>query len=122
MGVSRVNVVASYSTSVVSAAAYVGGLIGEKGAGTISNSYWDTGKSGRTVGVGSDDLDFNGSLDPGETPTTGVTGKTTTELRSPTSYEGIYSSWNISIDAGSAADDPWDFGADYNYPVLSCGV
>ena len=119
VGVSRGNIEASYSTSKVTAVAYVGGLIGDKGGGTITNSYWDTGTSGRPVGVGSDDLDFNGSLDPGETPTSGVTGKTTTELRSPTGYTGIYSSWNISIDDDSTVDDPWDFGAGYNYPVLS---
>ncbi len=119
VGVSRVDVVASYSTSAVSAAAYVGGLVGEKGSGTITNSYWDTQTSGRSVGVGSDDLDFNGTLDPGETATSGVTGKTTTEMRSPTGYAGIYSGWNISTDDDSTTDDPWDFGADYNYPVLS---
>ena len=118
VGVSRGDIVASYSTARVSALAYVGGLIGEKGSGTITNSYWDTQTSERSVGVGSDDLDFNGTLDQGETPTSGVTGKTTTDLRSPTSYAGIYSGWNISIDADSTADDPWDFGADYNYPVL----
>ncbi|MCE2465791.1 MAG: fibronectin type III domain-containing protein, partial [Dehalococcoidia bacterium] len=119
VGVSRGNIEASYSTSMVSALAYVGGLIGDKGGGTITNSYWDTETSSLTVGVGSDDLDFNGTLGAGETPTSGVTGKTTTELRSPTGYTGIYSSWNISIDTDSTADDPWDFGADYNYPVLN---
>ena len=119
VGVSRVDVFASYSASEVSAAAYVGGLIGEKGRGTITNSYWDTQTSGRAVGVGSDDLDFNGILDPGETATSGVTGKTTAELRTPNGYAGIYSSWNISIDSDSTNDNPWDFGADYNYPVLS---
>ena len=119
VGVSRGDIVASYSTARVSALAYVGGLIGDRGRGTITNSYWDTQTSGRSVGVGSDDLDFNGTLDPGETPTSGVTGKTTTELRSPIGYTGIYSGWNISIDTDSTADNPWDFGADYNYPVLS---
>ncbi len=119
VGTSRVDVVASYSTSAVSAAAYVGGLIGEHGGGTITNSYWDTQTSGRSVGVGSDDQDFNGILDPWETPTSGVIGKTTAELRTPTGYAGIYSNWNINIDADSIADDPWDFGANYNYPVLS---
>ncbi len=118
VGVSRGDILASYSTSKVTAAAYVGGLIGEKAGGAITNSYWDTERSGHTVGVGSDDLDFNGTLDPGETPTSGVTGKTTTELRAPTGYTGIYSSWDISIDDDSTSDDPWDFGADYNYPVL----
>lgn len=119
VGTSRVDIAASYSTSAVSAAAYVGGLIGEKGSGTITNSYWNTQTSGRSVGVGSDDLDFDGDLGPGETATSGVTGKTTTELRTPTGYTGIYSAWNISTDADSTADDPWDFGADHNYPVLS---
>ncbi len=118
VGISRGDIEASFSTSRVSAVAYVGGLIGDKGSGTITDSYWDTETSGRAVGVGSDDLDFDGTLDPGETPTEGVTGKTTAELRSPTDYTGIYSSWNISIDADSTADDPWDFGANYNYPVL----
>ena len=38
-------------------------------------------------------------------------GKTSSDLQSPTSYSGIYASWN---DEG----DYWDFGTDTQYPVL----
>ena len=53
-------------------------------SGTISDSYWNTATAGVKVSVGSDDEDGNGEIDGTETETTGATGKTTEELRSPT--------------------------------------
>ena len=45
-------------------------------------------------------------------------GKTTSELRSPTGYTGIYTDWNVDLDGDGAGDDPWDFGASSQYPAL----
>ena len=40
-------------------------------------------------------------------------------LRAPTGYTGIYSTWNLDLDGVTGTNDnPWDFGADYNYPTL----
>jgi len=70
------------------------GLIGSisitTGTTTCTNSYWDTQTSGRT------------SSPCG-------TGKTTTELQTPTSNTGIYSNWNTNI---------WNFGTTTQYPTL----
>ena len=91
---------ASYSTGAVSGNARVGGLMGVNSAGTVTASYWDTERSGQ------------------ETSAAG-TGKVATELQVPTGHAGIYSAWNLDLDGDSANDNPWDFGADYNYPALS---
>ena len=70
-------------------------------SGTVTNSYWDTESSGQTTSGGG-------------------TGYTGVELREPTSYTGIYATWDDhDIDGDGNADSPWDFGQDYNYPKLS---
>ena len=74
--------------------AYVGGLIG-RNLNIVTTSYWDTGTSGQAASAG------------------GV-GKTTSELRTPTGYTGIYADW----DEGAAGADAWDFGTASQYPVL----
>ena len=92
----------------------VGGLVGDNLGGTVTNSYFDSTVSNRT-----DSDDYS---------------KTTTELQTPTAYGTameIYANWNIDVDNGAdagiddgtmpgdaAADDPWDFGTDSQYPVL----
>ena len=94
---------AGYSTGEVSGTgSNLGGLIGST-AGTVSVvSYWDTEASGTTTGLG-------------DGTSAKVVGKTTTELKSPTGYSGIYSTWD---DDGS---DHWDFGSASDYPVLKGG-
>ena len=113
------SVLASYATGSVSGdatAANLGGLIGVANASTgrssFTDSYWDTERSSRSIGVGSDDEDANGSIDGSETATSGVTGQTTSALQTPTGYTGIYANWNI--DNG----DPWDFGGGADDPEL----
>ena len=89
----------------------VGGLVGNNFGSTVTNSYFDSSVSNRTD---SDDY-----------------AKTTTELQTPTAYADIYANWNIDVDnrhpigvddstmpGDAAADDPWDFGTDSEYPVL----
>ena len=93
----------------------VGGLIG-RAAGpnaTISTSHWDTTNQA-TSGGGS-----------------GVVGKTTTELKSPTDYGAsagdTFFGWNIDVDGDATTgdatgkDDPWDFGTSSQYPALKYG-
>ena len=70
-----------------------------QGSGTVTDSYWDTQASGRS------------------TSTLG-TGHTTRALQRPTGYTGIYANWNLNLDGQTGGDDPWDFGANHEYPAL----
>ena len=103
----------SYSTGKVSGDNTFGGLIGlnEEG-GTVTDSLWDTRSTGQRKGVGEGD-------------SAGSSGKTTSELQSPTDYSGIYANWIIDLDnadrdfnPSTGADDVWDFGTSRQYPVL----
>ena len=88
---------------------------------TVTDSYFDAETTGREFGIGADD---NGSgtnadnnvVDAGETNS--LPGRTTSGLQTPTGYTGIYSAWDLDLDENGADDDPWDFGAAYNYPAL----
>ena len=102
-------IIASYATGAVSSASSAGGLVGSDvaqavfGSG-VTNSYWDTESSGQTTSAAG-------------------TGKTGAELRAPTAYTGIYANWNLDLDNdddshATGQDDPWDFGANHNYPTL----
>ena len=49
-------------------------------------------------------------------------GETTTSLKTPTGYTGIYATWDDDdIDGVSGADAPWDFGTGSDYPILTFG-
>ena len=91
-------ITASYATGRV-AGFRTGGLVGDDEGGTVTNSYWDTRTSGQ------------GSGSPGS-------GRTTSQLQSPTSYSGIYGSWNVDLDEDNMNDNPWNFGTSSQYPVL----
>ena len=41
-----------------------------------------------------------------------------TKWESTTGYHGIYTDWNVDMDGNNVADDPWDFGAGSEYPLL----
>ena len=94
---------ASYATGHVPDGNNRGGLVGKNERGTVTNSYWDTRTSG------------HGSGSPGS-------GRTTSQLQSPTGYSGIYGSWNVDVDADDASDNPWDFGTGAQYPALKSVV
>ena len=100
------HITASYSTGAVSGRKNVSGLAYSDttwvGGASTRVSYWDTATSGRTASA-------HGA------------GKTTAELQSPTGYTGIYTGWNVDLNGDGSADDPWDFGASCQYPVLKYG-
>ena len=105
-------IIASYATGSVSGDGFVGGLVGLT-AGTITASYWDTETSGQSA-----DISGTGQREAGK-------GKTTSELQSPTGYEGIYADWDVDTDDAdgdnnteTGGDMPWDFGDSGQYPVL----
>ena len=117
-------ITAGYAIGRVSGQADIGGLVGQDDSGTISDSYWNTATAGVKVSVGSDDEDGNNEIDGTETETTGASGKTTEELRSPTKDDpyavgSIYENWNLNVDNTGGADDPWYFGTAMEYPVLN---
>ena len=93
----------SYATGRVVGTFLIGGLIGNRhAAATVTASYWDTSTSGQTTSAGG----------------SGVTGKTTRQLQSVTSYTGIYANWNTNLDGVTGNDDPWAFGNKMQYPML----
>ena len=95
-------ITASYATGRVDGRRE-GGLVGEDEYGTVTNSYWDTRTSGQGSGA------------PGS-------GRTTSQLQSPTGYSGIYGSWNVDIDEDNTNDNPWTFGTSSQYPALKADM
>ncbi len=81
--------------ATVTGTSRVNGVVGRPASGTV-HTYYD--KTVNTV-----DHSF---------------GRTTTELQAPTGYTGIYANWNSDLDGDMSADNPWDFGAADQYPVL----
>ncbi|MDP3513222.1 MAG: GLUG motif-containing protein, partial [Sulfuritalea sp.] len=61
----------SYSTGSVTGSSFAGGLVGYAGAGTVTNSYWDTETSGKATSAG------------------GGTGKTSAEMRQQATFSGF---------------------------------
>ena len=111
-------IISSYATGGVSGnSSSVGGLVGVNvRESMVTASYWDTRTSGYTDGVGS------GS-------STGVLGRTTAEMQSPTGYTGIYSTWNADLDnadgdnnSATGTDNFWDFGTSSQYPALKADL
>ncbi len=96
----------AYGAVTQSGSQHLGGLVGHShSSATITSSYWNTEV---TTAAG--------------TGTTGAVGKTTTQLQTPTTYTGIYATWDDSDIGGTSANDaPWDFGTNSQYPALSFG-
>ena len=90
------NIANSYASGSVGGSSSVGGLVGFRN-GAVSRSYWN-----KDTSMGLSDSDR--------------TGKTTAQLRSPTTATGIYSKWST---------DNWDFDTTREYPALkyaqACG-
>ena len=115
----------SYSTAYGSARSFIGGLVGRMVAGSITNSY----STGAVSGTGSNIGGLIGGVSTAtvtdsywDTSTSGYgnstrgTGKTTSELQSPTT--ATYYNWNANLDGQPGNDDPWTFGKTDQYPVL----
>ena len=135
-------ITSSYSTASVSGPEHVGGLLGASQGGTVTNSYsigmvTGTGSSpliGGLIGSGTGgtasywDTQTSGCTSGGSNGCTtsagggGVTGLTTSELISPTTYgatsNDTYYGWNANLDGQPGNDDPWTFGTTNQYPVL----
>ena len=100
VGENNGRIIASYATVTVSGGSNAGGLAGKSVGDLIVASYWDTGPYGQGTGVGYGDA-------------SGAEGKTTAELQAPTSYTGIYATWD-----DTEAGDVWNFGTNRDYPTL----
>ena len=90
----------------------IGGLVGmiEVGANpaVITDSYCDTRATRQNDCIG----DQSGVSLTSE-------GYTTSQLKQPTGYDGIYRDWNLDLDGDPMTDDdPWDFGSPRTYPLL----
>ena len=114
VGTNAGTIAASYSTGAVTGAcptANKHGLAG--GSGTFTASYWDVNQSGIADDAG----------------TASPEGETSANLRAPTSYTGIYAAWDdqdVDDDGttgrtADADDDAWDFGDQWQWPVLKFG-
>ena len=93
-----------------------GGLIGERDSqARIQKSYFDTGRTGQSDCCGQNTQQSDSG-----------TGRTSAQLRTPTTASGIYAGWdklNVDgVDQGGGDDlnddSPWDFGTGFDYPVL----
>ena len=128
------NIIASYSMATVSGHSRVGGLVGANlntgriiasyAAGTVHGDPTDGAEIGGLYGVlNLASRDFSGELTASyhDLDLSGIAddhGRTTDELTGPTGYDGIYAGWNRDLDGDGENDDPWDFGADGQYPAL----
>ena len=135
---------ACYATGNVGVSTfYVGGLVGVASDGSTISACYATGNvsgplAGGLVGATSNTgtVVTNSYFDStvSNRPVTDDYAKTTAELQTPTAYGtamDIYADWNIDVDSGqpigvddgteagdTAADNPWDFGTDMQYPAL----
>jgi hypothetical protein len=90
----------SYSTGSVTGSTQIGGLVGYSTA-TVSNSFWDIETSGQSSSAGG-------------------TGKTTTEMKSITTFSGA--GWNTVTVANPGTRNPayiWNIVDGVTYPFLS---
>ena len=107
---------ASYSAGVVDAGTgqnvRAGRFIGRtsNSATTVSDSYCDSTIAGPANCV-FDHTGLGGS-------NIVVTPQTSSDLKRPTGYTGLYANWDVNTDGVSGNDDPWDFGTRRNYPLL----
>ena len=109
VGLNEGSIQASYATGAVSVhgttrRTRAGGLVGSQlRNGRVTNSYWDTTTSGLASSAGG-------------------AGQTSSALKTPTGYTGIYASWNLNLDGAAGGDKPWYFGAANQYPVPVYGA
>ena len=105
-------IIASYAAGALSSATAttpIGGVAGvvSSGRNAIANSYYDTGVTGQSQAVG--DISLKAFVT--------AAGHSSSTLRTPTGYTGIYAQWNIDLDGDGVGDDPWNFGTSGDYPT-----
>ena len=147
-GGTRGEIVASYATGNVSGYNQIGGLAGNA-AGIITASYslgsvstspepdegfYDRLRERGKFRIGglvsncvyscpsSDNDSYWNTQTSGQSSSPHGTGKTSSDLKQPTAYAGIYANWNVDVDGDGSPDDPWDFGTSSHYPVLKYGT
>ena len=116
---------AAWTDVTVTGGQHVGGLAGYN-SGDIGASYSRGTASGSSNVHGAVGLTIQGGSlsavyfdrNSHQTVTEQIHPKTPAELQEPIGYTGIYSGWNADLDGDESADDPWDFGASTNYPLL----
>ena len=99
------------------AGAATGGLIGKclnQTSGPGWDSYWDVDTTGQSHSGCNRVRRSDGSIQSLGVTTVG--GKTTSQLQTPTSASGIYSTW-VTVDGVSIP--VWDFGTSTQYPILT---
>ena len=89
-----------YATGNVEGTDWVGGLVGQLNTSSVTSSYYDRDHSSVSQAVG---------RRVGNANIRSVSGRSTSQLQSPTSSEGIYRSWDAAR---------WDFGSGVRYPRL----
>ncbi|MBC8192906.1 MAG: T9SS type A sorting domain-containing protein [FCB group bacterium] len=103
------SVSSAYSSGLVTSSNNQGGLLGYQEAGTLSGNMYDTESSNCSDGVGS-----NASA-------TGVTGKTTTQMKDYTTYTAA--GWDFVTETANGTNDYWDADqlgtVNDHYPILS---
>ena len=132
-------IVASYAAGTVhvhvrSGTGNVGGLVGwaTTNYSVFTNSYargrisWaGAARRGGLLARRNQSGSAPGSTWDWQTTGQGGGGQTTSALQAPTGYTGIYAAWDDHDTNGDgvvdAADDAWDFGNGYHYPVLKYG-
>ena len=91
--------ISCYATGSVTGTNYVGGLVGWNDSGTLTSCFWDVNTSNKTVGVGGGIL-------------TGVTGKTTAEMKTLATFTS----------AGWDFINVWVIVQNQTYPCLRTGL
>ncbi len=108
VGSNSSTVSSSYSTGSVTGAigAYVGGVVGYNAA-DLTRCFWDKDTSDKTVGVGSG-------------LSTGVTGKTTAEMMTLSTFTDANGLWDFLGETTNGTDDYWRMCVDgVDYPRLT---
>ena len=109
----NITITNSYATGAVTKidgpSTAVSGLLGWLVNGSVTTSYCDTDTGGQSR---------CGTRTSQALPVPGAIGKTTAELKNPTGYTGIYSTWNANLDGVAGGDAPWAFGTSSDYPTL----
>jgi formylglycine-generating enzyme required for sulfatase activity len=98
VGLNRGGVTQCYSSGTVNGNGGVGGLIGKKDSGNVTDCFWDTQTSGQTISDGG-------------------TGKTTTEMKTKSTFTDA--GWDFVGETANGPNDIWWINEGKDYPRLS---